>query len=94
VVCSSDMPRRVLTCTGCVQREVSHRRYHCRVLSEHPVLGMNGDGPVALFTYVGTSDRALMELALQVVGLRMTGRLEAAHQIAMRIVGDDEQPNG
>jgi hypothetical protein len=58
---------------------------------EHPVLGMSGDGPVALFTYLGTSDRALMELALQVVGLRMTGRLEAPHQIAMRIVSDDEQ---
>ncbi|KAK9478233.1 hypothetical protein V1514DRAFT_76981 [Lipomyces japonicus] len=39
-----------------------------------------------LFTYVDDTDRQLMELALQVVGLKMTGRLEDARQIAMRIV--------
>ncbi|CAG8757751.1 23764_t:CDS:2, partial [Racocetra persica] len=33
------------------------------------------------------SDRALMELALQVVGMKMTGKLEDARNIAMRIVG-------
>ncbi|KAI9592982.1 hypothetical protein BDF19DRAFT_424941 [Syncephalis fuscata] len=53
-------------------------------LKESP--GMEG---VALFTYTGGTDRALMELALQVVGLRMTGQLEEAHRIAMRIVGDE-----
>ncbi|KAK9472425.1 uncharacterized protein V1510DRAFT_417480 [Dipodascopsis tothii] len=40
-----------------------------------------------LFTYVDDTDRQLMELALQVVGLKMTGRLEDARQIAMKIVG-------
>ncbi|GAO49957.1 hypothetical protein SAICODRAFT_27881 [Saitoella complicata NRRL Y-17804] len=40
-----------------------------------------------VFTYFDETDRALMELALQVVGLKMTGRLEDARQIAMRIVG-------
>ncbi|KAK7204000.1 hypothetical protein BZA70DRAFT_258964 [Myxozyma melibiosi] len=39
-----------------------------------------------LFTYIDDTDRQLMELALQVIGLKMTGRLEDARQIAMRIV--------
>ncbi|KAH9992615.1 hypothetical protein BJV77DRAFT_1060383 [Russula vinacea] len=43
--------------------------------------------PPCLFTYTDESDRALMELALQVVGLKMTGRLEDAKSVAMRIVG-------
>src|SRR6185312_10895925 len=34
------------------------------------------------------SDRALMELALQVVGMKMTGKLDDARNIAMRIIGD------
>ncbi|TFY66358.1 hypothetical protein EVG20_g4731 [Dentipellis fragilis] len=40
-----------------------------------------------LFTYTDESDRTLMELALQVVGLKMTGKLEDAKSVAMRIVG-------
>ncbi|KAK1236317.1 SPT3 Dosage dependent suppressor of Ty-induced promoter mutations-like protein [Marasmius sp. AFHP31] len=40
-----------------------------------------------LFTYSDESDRALMELALQVVGLKMTGKIEDAKNVAMRIVG-------
>ncbi|KZT29025.1 hypothetical protein NEOLEDRAFT_1128538 [Neolentinus lepideus HHB14362 ss-1] len=51
--------------------------------------------PPTMFTYVDESDRALMELALQVVGLKMTGKLEDAKNVAMRIVGsagtDDSQ---
>ncbi|KAJ7497569.1 hypothetical protein FB451DRAFT_1121211 [Mycena latifolia] len=42
----------------------------------------------SLFTYSDESDRALMELALQVVGLKMTGKIEDAKNIAMRIVGN------
>ncbi|KAG6920260.1 hypothetical protein DXG01_005029 [Tephrocybe rancida] len=41
----------------------------------------------SLFTYADESDRALMELALQVVGLKMTGKIEDAKNVAMRIVG-------
>jgi hypothetical protein len=37
-----------------------------------------------LFTYKDDSDRSLLELALQVVGLKMTGRLEDAKNVAMR----------
>ncbi|KDQ57643.1 hypothetical protein JAAARDRAFT_35333 [Jaapia argillacea MUCL 33604] len=44
--------------------------------------------PPLMFTYVDESDRALMELALQVVGLKMTGKLEDAKNVAMRIVGN------
>ncbi|PFH46731.1 hypothetical protein AMATHDRAFT_7470 [Amanita thiersii Skay4041] len=40
-----------------------------------------------LFTYSDESDRTLMELALQVVGLKMTGKIEDAKDVAMRIVG-------
>ncbi|TEB38349.1 hypothetical protein FA13DRAFT_1786140 [Coprinellus micaceus] len=43
--------------------------------------------PASLFTYLDESDRALMELALQVVGLKMTGKIEDAKNVAMRIVG-------
>jgi Ankyrin repeats (many copies)/IPT/TIG domain len=47
----------------------------------------NGNKPLQFFTYLDTSDRALMELALQVVGLKMTGKIEDARDVAMRIVG-------
>ncbi|EDR11860.1 uncharacterized protein LACBIDRAFT_313737 [Laccaria bicolor S238N-H82] len=45
------------------------------------------NSPPSLFTYSDESDRALMELALQVVGLKMTGKIEDAKNVAMRIVG-------
>lgn len=48
----------------------------------------------ALFTYSDESDRALMELALQVVGLKMTGKIEDAKNVAMRIVGNTGDNNG
>ncbi|CAO3689062.1 unnamed protein product [Umbelopsis vinacea] len=51
---------------------------------EHPLVVEGHD--VVLFTYFNESDRALMELALQVVGLKMTGKVEDAREIAMRIV--------
>ncbi|KAG2185900.1 hypothetical protein INT43_002338 [Umbelopsis isabellina] len=51
---------------------------------EHPLVVEGQD--VVLFTYFNESDRALMELALQVVGLKMTGKVEDAREIAMRIV--------
>ena len=50
-----------------------------------------GNG-LQLFTYKDDSDRSLLELALQVVGLKMTGRLEDAAAVAMRIVGNS--PSG
>ncbi|KAF9051092.1 hypothetical protein BDZ89DRAFT_524536 [Hymenopellis radicata] len=52
--------------------------------------------PSPLFTYSDESDRALMELALQVVGLKMTGKIEEAKNVAMRIVGSagESDPNG
>ncbi|KAI6040307.1 hypothetical protein EDC04DRAFT_2567444 [Pisolithus marmoratus] len=43
--------------------------------------------PPPLFTYTDESDRTLMELALQVVGLKMTGKIEDAKNVALRIVG-------
>ncbi|KAI0630105.1 hypothetical protein C8Q77DRAFT_1064304 [Trametes polyzona] len=48
--------------------------------------------PPCLFTYTDETDRALMELALQVVGLKMTGKIEDARNIAMRIVGNTGGP--
>ncbi|KAF9512508.1 hypothetical protein BS47DRAFT_1345262 [Hydnum rufescens UP504] len=52
--------------------------------------GAPGDGRILqLFNYLDNSDRALMELALQVVGLKMTGRIEEAKNVAMRIVGNN-----
>lgn len=46
-----------------------------------------------LFTYKDTSDRSLLELALQVVGMQMTGRIEDAAAIAMRIVANGSGSN-
>ncbi|SCV02370.1 LANO_0F17282g1_1 [Lachancea nothofagi CBS 11611] len=43
----------------------------------------------AIFTYVDDTDRQLIELALQIVGLKMNGKLEDARNIAKRIVGHD-----
>ena len=54
---------------------------------EHPLVLEDQD--VVLFTYLDETDRALMELALQVVGLKTMGKVEDARQIAMRIVQGD-----
>ncbi|KAJ3094354.1 SPT3 Dosage dependent suppressor of Ty-induced promoter mutations-like protein [Phlyctochytrium planicorne] len=59
---------------------------------EHPEMAFLHDH--AVFTYKDESERALMELALQVVGLRMTGKLEDARNVAMRIVTDTAQEGG
>ncbi|KAF8588645.1 hypothetical protein K439DRAFT_1658331 [Ramaria rubella] len=50
--------------------------------------GGQEEGGTCLFNYVDESDRQLMELALQVVGLKMTGKIEEARNVAMRIVGN------
>ncbi|KAJ1650952.1 SPT3 Dosage dependent suppressor of Ty-induced promoter mutations-like protein [Dispira simplex] len=46
---------------------------------------------IPLFTYVDDTERQLMELALQVVGIKMTGRIEDPRQVAMRIVSAENQ---
>ncbi|KAF9185090.1 SPT3 Dosage dependent suppressor of Ty-induced promoter mutations-like protein [Haplosporangium sp. Z 767] len=64
---------------------------------EHPSITLPQTGEaneMMLFTYVDESDKALMELALQVVGLKMTGRLEDARNIALRIVGSQVANGG
>lgn len=51
-------------------------------------LSVNDNSGLQLFTYVDTSDKALMELALQVVGMKMSGgRIEDARNVARRIIG-------
>ncbi|EJT44440.1 SPT23-like protein [Saccharomyces kudriavzevii IFO 1802] len=50
-------------------------------------------GDKAIFTYVDDTDRQLIELALQIVGLKMNGKLEDARNIAKRIVGSDSSPS-
>ncbi|CAG8487021.1 8074_t:CDS:10 [Ambispora gerdemannii] len=47
------------------------------------------ENDLVFFTYNDDSDRALMELALRYVGLKMTGKFEDARNIAMRIVGSE-----
>lgn len=42
--------------------------------------------PAAYFTYKSPSETCILELALQVINLRLTGVLDDAQQIAMRIV--------
>lgn len=51
-------------------------------------LAVNDNSGLQLFTYIDTSDKALMELALQVVGMKMSGgRIEDARNVARRIIG-------
>lgn len=51
-------------------------------------IAVNDNSGLQLFTYVDTSDKALMELALQVVGMKMSGgRIEDARNVARRIIG-------
>lgn len=47
-----------------------------------------------VFTYTDDTDRQLIELALQIVGLKMNGKLEDAKNIAKRIVGTEKVEDG
>lgn len=47
-----------------------------------------------VFTYTDDTDRQLIELALQIVGLKMNGKLEDAKNIAKRIVGTEKVDDG
>ncbi|KAI7881167.1 hypothetical protein K492DRAFT_129222, partial [Lichtheimia hyalospora FSU 10163] len=86
VICASDPKRKVVTCLGCIQREVKYRLLFVYIIDHtHSIM---------LFTYYNENDRALMELALQVVGLKMTGKVEDAREIAMRIVQGGNKSNG
>lgn len=51
-------------------------------------------GSQQIFTYTDDSDRQLIELALQIVGLQMNGRLEDAKNIAKRIIGNNHDKEG
>lgn len=55
--------------------------------NEHLLSNMSNSR--AIFTYVDDTDRQLIELALQIVGLKMNGKLEDARNIAKKIVGSD-----
>ena len=46
-----------------------------------------------VFTYVDDTDRQMIELALQIVGLKMNGKLEDARNIARKIIGSDGSGN-
>ncbi|KAJ3336076.1 hypothetical protein HDU93_003700 [Gonapodya sp. JEL0774] len=48
---------------------------------------LGGDG-MPLFVYKDDSDRALLELALQVVGVRLSGTIEDARNVALRIIAE------
>jgi len=53
---------------------------------------LNSD--VVMFNYRDDTDRELMELALQIVGMKLTGRTEDAKQIAMAILNQVKRPGG
>ncbi|KAH3685742.1 hypothetical protein WICPIJ_003291 [Wickerhamomyces pijperi] len=61
---------------------------------ENPVNDVNAKGN-AIFTYLDDTDRQMIELALQIVGLKMNGKLEDARNIARKIIdGSSDQSNG
>ena len=47
----------------------------------------------SIFTYTDETDRQLIELALQIVGLKMNGKLDDARNIAKKIVGSGDNTN-
>ena len=47
-----------------------------------------------LFTYVNSTDRALMELALQIMGFKWLGKLEDARNVAAMIIGSNHSSPG
>lgn len=49
------------------------------------------NGPV--FTYIDDSDKQIIELALQIVGLKMNGKLDDPRNIARQIVDSTNQPS-
>ncbi|GME85209.1 unnamed protein product [Ambrosiozyma monospora] len=64
--------------------------------SDGNVNGVDAGGVVGthqIFTYTDDSDRQLIELALQIVGLKMNGKLEDAKNIAKRIIGNTSNNN-
>ncbi|KXS20058.1 hypothetical protein M427DRAFT_52324 [Gonapodya prolifera JEL478] len=48
---------------------------------------LGGEG-MPLFLYKDDSDRALLELALQVVGIRLSGTIDDARSVALRIIAE------
>lgn len=59
----------------------------------HENMMLGGAQQQQIFTYTDDTDRQLIELALQIVGLKMNGKLEDAKNIAKRIVGSDSGAN-
>lgn len=53
-------------------------------------IAANNSVPHQIFTYTDDTDKQLIELALQIVGLKMNGKLEDAKNIAKRIVGNNQ----
>ncbi|KAI9483973.1 MAG: hypothetical protein EXX96DRAFT_464361, partial [Benjaminiella poitrasii] len=74
----------------CVLPPATHTGPVVVSFKEHPLLVLEGQD-VVIFTYYDATDQALLELALQVVGLKMTGKLQDAKHVAMHIVqGNDD----
>lgn len=48
----------------------------------------NGPGDFAFFNYKNDIDRAMMELALQLIGMKMTGKVDDARDVALRIISE------
>jgi hypothetical protein len=66
---------------------------------EDPELGENQQplenrSGTSVFTYLDDTDRQMIELALQIVGLKMNGKLEDARNIARKIIGSDGSSSG
>lgn len=72
---------------GQVVVTVKNKSNDSPIISLQQINSQNSVNPNAIFTYVDDTDRQLIELALQIVGLKMNGKLEDARNIAKRIVG-------
>ncbi|KAI8884469.1 hypothetical protein K501DRAFT_247799 [Backusella circina FSU 941] len=75
----------------CILPPASHTGPVVVSFKEYPLILEGQD--VAFFTYFDASDQALMQLALQVVGMKMTGKLQDAKQVAMQIVQGNQKTN-
>lgn len=76
----------------CVLPPATHTGPVVVSFQEHPLVVEGQDVPI--FTYRDASDQALYELALQVVGIKMTGKLHDPKHVAMHIVQGGEKNTG
>ncbi|EIE81866.1 hypothetical protein RO3G_06571 [Rhizopus delemar RA 99-880] len=91
MLCASSPSIKVITCSNCIPKEVSLQQIIKYILKSYLQKGRNND---LIFTYMAVSDCVLMELALQVMGMKIIGLVGDVRKIATSIVQRNNDGNG